>query len=173
MTNFFIWSESNKKFFWNDKFLLNSRSKLWRGIGVGADRTRWILKSVTLSEALSGSDMLFEQLLQSLPTILGCFGVIAWTVVRMKTVLGLVINTDFRDRSTGLQTSIHSIHTVQGYSSIFPFIESQDRPIELVAIIGCERTWGNSFESWLWDFNSQHRWWHPQREASFELCAKK
>ena len=57
-----------------------------------------------------------------------------------KTVLGLVINTDFKDRSTGLQISIHSIHTVQGYSSIFPFIESQARPIELVAIIGYEKT---------------------------------
>ena len=84
--------------------------------------------------------MLFEPLLQSLPTILSCFRVIAWALVRMKTMLELIIDTDFRDRSTGLQSSIHSIHTVQGYSSIFPCIESQDRTIELVAIIGYEKT---------------------------------
>ena len=89
--------------------------------------------------------MLFEPLLQSLPTILGCFRVIAWAVVRMKTMLGLIIDTDFRDRSTGLQGSIHSIHAVQRDSSIFPCIESQDGPIELVykinRILRFQLTW--------------------------------
>ena len=84
--------------------------------------------------------MLFEPQLQSLPTIFGCFMVIAWAVVRMKTMLGLITNTDFRDRSTGLQGSIHSIHAAQRDSSIFPCIEYQDRPIELVDIIDNERT---------------------------------
>lgn len=60
------------------------------------------LKSVTLWEALSGSTVLAEPLLQSLPTILGCIGVIAWAVIRMKTMLGPIVDTDFRDRSTGL-----------------------------------------------------------------------
>ena len=76
--------------------------------------------------------MLFQPLLQSLPTILGCFRVKAWALVCMKTMLGLIINTDFRDRSTGLQSSIHSIHTVQRDSSIFSCIRSQDGAIKLV-----------------------------------------
>ena len=89
--------------------------------------------------------MLSEPLLQPLPTILGCFRVIAWAVIRMKTMLGLIIDTDLRGGSTRLQGLVHPIHAFQGNPSVFSCIESQDRPIQLVykinRILRLQLTW--------------------------------